>query len=106
MTLNDALLALLSVMAGAVLGTVFFVGLWWTVKRTLTVSQPGLLVLASMLGRTGLVVGGFYLVSDGSWQRVLFCLVGFLVARLVVTLLLPKQDSAAVPAQEAQQHAP
>lgn len=98
MTVNEVLTAIVSVLAGAALGTVFFVGLWWTVRRALTVSQPAVLVLASMLGRTALVVGGFYLVADGAWQRLLFCLAGFILARLVVTRLLPKSgdDNAMV----------
>jgi F1F0 ATPase subunit 2 len=91
MTMSDAAPAILSALAGAALGAVFFIGLWWTVRQLLTASQPALLMLASMLGRTGLVLGGFYLVADGSWQRLLFCLAGFVVARMVVTRLLPME---------------
>jgi len=35
----------------------------------------------------GFVITGFYLVSDGHWQRLLVCLLGFFVARLLITVL-------------------
>lgn len=89
MMMSEAMNAVLSVLAGAALGTVFFVGLWWTVGRVLTGPQPGLLMLASMLGRTAMAVGGFYLVAGDSWQQLMFCLAGFIMARLLVTRLLP-----------------
>ena len=93
MTMNDAAMPILSVLAGVALGAIFFGGLWWTVRRALSSRQPALLVMASMLGRTGLVVVGFYFVAGGQWQRLLFCLAGFIAARLIVTRLLPEDDA-------------
>ncbi len=90
MTATEVMMSILSLAAGAVLGTVFFVGLWWTVRHALTAQNPALLILASMLGRTGLVIIGFYLVSGGQWQRLLFCLAGFIIARLILVRVLPK----------------
>lgn len=95
MTSSEVGMSVLSVLTGGLLGTIFFVGLWWTVGRVLTARQPALLILGSMLGRTALVVFGFYLVSGGQWQRLLFCLLGFVVARLIVTRMLPKGERAA-----------
>ena len=92
MTMHDAPMALLSALAGLGLGAFFFGGLWWTVRRVMTSPQPGLLMLASMLGRTGLVIAGFYLVSGGEWRGLLFCLAGFIVARILVTRLLPSVE--------------
>jgi F1F0 ATPase subunit 2 len=34
--------------------------------------------------RTAVVLVGFYLVSDGKWERMLACLVGFVLARFIV----------------------
>ncbi|MAU96288.1 MAG: ATP synthase subunit I [Fulvimarina sp.] len=93
MTLHDAPMALLSVLAGMALGTMFFAGLWWTIRRAMVSPSPALLVLVSMVGRTGLVVAGFYLVAGSDWQRLLFCLAGFVVARLVITRLLPYAEA-------------
>ncbi|MEO8683281.1 MAG: ATP synthase subunit I [Devosia sp.] len=95
--MSDAIIAGLSALAGGVLGTIFFVGLWWTVREAMRSQHPGLLVLASMLGRTGLVVAGFYFVSGGQWQRLLFCLAGFIVARMILVRVLPRTDNLAGP---------
>ena len=77
---------------GALLGAVFFGGLWLTVRRALAYSQPGIWIMASMLLRTGIVETGFYLLlglpADG-WKILLAGLLGFLSARLAATRLLP-----------------
>lgn len=75
----------LAVGAGAVLGVLFFGGLWWTVRKGLASPYPARWFLGSLLLRTGLVLGGFYLVADGDWRRLVACVAGFTVARLVVT---------------------
>jgi F1F0 ATPase subunit 2 len=85
--MNDTLGLILSMVAGLGLGAVFYGGLWWTVRRGLTSPSPALWFIGSLLLRTGLTLGGFYLVSDGQWQRLLFCLLGFVIARPVVTRL-------------------
>lgn len=75
------------IMAGAVglgLGTVFFGGLWWTVRKAVSSPRPALWFAGSMLLRTGLILAGFYLVGGGQWQRLLVCLLGFVVARFLV----------------------
>lgn len=88
MTMNDALALILPVLAGAALGLFFFGGPWWTDGRALSARQPALLVVGSMLGRTMVVLSGFYFVAGDQWQRLLLCLVDFVTARLIVTHLL------------------
>jgi len=92
--------------AGGVLGVVFFGGLWWTVRKSLSAAKPALWVLGSLLLRMGATMAGFYVVSGGDWQRLLSCLVGFVMARQLVTRLtrLPEEKSAQPP-QEIR-HAP
>lgn len=103
MPMSEVMISILSIVAGAVLGVIFFVGLWWTVRRAMTSRQPGLLVLGSMLGRTGLVMVGFYFVSGGQWQRLALCLAGFIVARIILVRVLPKSASGVA---EVTHHAP
>lgn len=69
---------------GAVLGAIFFGGLWLTVRSALTATNPALRLLASQMLRMGVVLTGFYYVSGNGWQSVLLCLVGFLIVRAVV----------------------
>lgn len=73
-----------ALIAGLLLGTLFFGGLFLTVKKMTTVKNPGLLFLSSMFLRVAIALTGFYFVSVGNWQRLLICLLGFIVARFIV----------------------
>jgi F1F0 ATPase subunit 2 len=75
----------LALLAGALLGAVFFGGLWWTIRRGLSSRRPALLFLGSLLLRTAMAVAGFYLVARGDLRRLLACLLGFFLARILVT---------------------
>jgi F1F0 ATPase subunit 2 len=81
--------------AGLLLGTFFFVGLWWTVIKGVASRRPALWFFTSMLVRMGVTVAGFYLVGRESWQRWLLCLLGFVVARVVVQLSRPREAAYA-----------
>ena len=104
--MNDRLSFALVWGAGLALGTVFFGGLWWTVRRGMVSKHPAVVFFASLLLRTGMVVAGFYLASAGNWTRLLVCLFGFVVARGAVTWLTrPPLTHPICPAREAN-HAP
>jgi F1F0 ATPase subunit 2 len=66
---------------GAVLGALYFGGLWLTIRQLPRLSHPMLWLLISTLTRLGLVLAAFYLVSQGQWQRLLACLAGFVAMR-------------------------
>jgi len=70
---------------GIVLGTMFFGGLWWTVRQGVSAERPALWFLGSLLVRTGIVLAGFYVVAAGHWERLLLCLLGFIIAHVIVT---------------------
>jgi F1F0 ATPase subunit 2 len=38
--------------------------------------------------RTAVAIAGFYFVSHGEWRKLIACLVGFLIARIIVTQLI------------------
>jgi len=44
--------------------------------------------------RMSLVLVGFYFVGHGNWQRMLFCLLGFVMARIVVDRLTRTANEA------------
>jgi F1F0 ATPase subunit 2 len=67
----------LALLAGVLLGTIFFGGLWWTIRKGLSSKQPAALFFFSLLLRTGMAMGGFYFVARGDWRRLLACLLGF-----------------------------
>jgi F1F0 ATPase subunit 2 len=83
--MSHASIEAIALTVGGVLGGIFFGGLWLTVRNALTAPNPGLRLLVSQLLRMGIVLTGFYYVSVNGWQSVLLCLVGFLIARTVVT---------------------
>ncbi len=82
--MNETLLMIAAFVAGIALGTLFFGGLWLTVKKAVTAKVPALWVLGSFIFRVGIVLTGFYFISSGSWQRLVSCLIGFVVARFLV----------------------
>jgi F1F0 ATPase subunit 2 len=78
---------ILPLLAGLLLGSIFFGGLWWTIQRGVTSKNPAILFAGSLLIRTGTGLAGFYFVSRGDWRRLLACLLGFVVARVLITRL-------------------
>lgn len=84
---------LVPLLVGVALGAVFFGGLWWTVQRAVLARWVALWFFASLLLRTAIVLAGFYLACGDDWQRWLAGLLGFVIARVVVTWLTrPRAD--------------
>jgi F1F0 ATPase subunit 2 len=67
--------------AGMVLGTVFFGGLWWTVRRALTADVPAVWFGLSALVRMAVVVSGLYCFARLGLPSLIACLCGLLAAR-------------------------
>ena len=78
--MNEPLTLGLAAVAGSALGTIFFGGLLWTVRKGVTADQPALWFLGSLLLRMGIAFRGHL-------GRLLACIAGFALARLVVTCL-------------------
>jgi F1F0 ATPase subunit 2 len=85
--MNEILHVLPALIAGMLLGAMFFGGLWWTVRKGVSSTRPALWFFGSLLLRTSMTLVGFYVVSDGHWERLLVCLLGFTIARLIATRL-------------------
>lgn len=89
----ETLTLVLAFTAGGGLGALFFGGLWWTVRKGVSSERPALWFFGSLLVRTSVVLAGFYVVSGGQWQRLLPCLLGFVVAhRVVIRLTRPPAE--------------
>jgi F1F0 ATPase subunit 2 len=86
--MNEALILAGSLLAGILLGTFFFGGLWWTIRMCPPSEWSGLIFAGSLLIRMAIAVTGFYLVSHGEWRKLVACLTGFLLARIAVTRLI------------------
>src|ERR1035437_4199334 len=106
MTVNEFVILALALLAGLLLGAIFLGGLWWTVRKGLSSKQPALWFFGSLLLRMSIALAGFYFVGRGHWERLLLCLLGFIMARLVVTWQTrPPRENQTRPVQEAS-HAP
>ena len=103
--MNETVTLVLALVTGVLLGAIFFGGLWWTVRKGVSSKQPALLFLGSLLLRTSIALAGFYFIARGHWERLLVCLLGFVMARLIVTWLTRAADKPTSLAQEAS-HAP
>jgi F1F0 ATPase subunit 2 len=85
--MNETLALTMASLAGVLLGALFFGGLWWTVRVGASAQRPALWFAVSALVRMMILLGGFYFVAAGHWQRATLCLAGFVVGRAVVMRL-------------------
>ena len=101
MTMHDTLVWIGAFAAGGAMGGIFFGGLWWTIRKGMASPAPALWFLGSFVLRMGVVLAGFYFVAGSHWDRMLLCLLGFILARLLVMLLTrPAQNKTPLPAPE------
>ena len=104
--MNETLTLVLALVAGVLLGAMFFGGLWWTVRKGVSSEQPALWFLGSLLLRTSIALAGFYFVARGHWERLLVCLLGFVIARFIVTRLTRAADRREPALAQEASHAP
>ena len=103
--MSDTLTLVLALNGGALLGTFFFGGLWWTVQKGVSSEQPVIWFFISLMLRMSIVLVGFYLVGHGQWQRLIACLLGFICARFIVTALTATFDKHRNPTTKEIGHA-
>lgn len=85
--MSETQLLILACIVGNFLGAIFFGGLWFTIRRGINSPRPVIWFMSSLLLRMGITLAGFYFISDGQWQRLLACLSGFIMARMIITRL-------------------
>jgi F1F0 ATPase subunit 2 len=92
-------------LAGIALGGLFFGGLWWTVRQGLVSSHPGPWFIASLFLRMITVLTGLWIIGHRNLERLLACLIGIGLARLIV-MALARSPSQRQPGQtERTRHA-
>ena len=95
----------LAFLAGAALGLLYFGGLWWTVQKVVLSKYPMLWFFGSLVLRMSIALAVFYFIGRGRWEKLLLCLLGFIVARFAVVRFTRAADKQAKLIQEAN-HAP
>jgi len=99
--MNDILIMILVFIAGLLLGTLFFGGLWLTVKKAVTSKKPALIILGSFVFRISITLVGFYFLGAGNLQRLLLALLGFISARFLVIYFTKSIDAKQALIKEA-----
>jgi F1F0 ATPase subunit 2 len=74
----------MAMVLGIGLGLFYFGGLWLTVQAVSKVNQPILLTLGSFLGRSAIILVGFYFLIGAGWQQLVAGLAGFILARIIL----------------------
>lgn len=92
--MNEAMTWVLALLAGMALGVIFYGGLWWTIRRGVPSPRAVFWFFGSLTLRMGIAVAGLYFVGRGHLLRLLMCLLGFMIARLVITWLTLKPREA------------
>jgi len=83
--MTDALRLAGALVAGALAGTIYFAGLWVTVRALPVSRHPALVTFASLVFRLALAFVCFFtLVRTGGWTSIVAGLAGFLLARTVI----------------------
>ena len=85
--MNEIFYNMLALTGGSLIGFFFFGGLWITVKQGIRVKNPALWFLGSFIIRISAAMGGFYVIFQGNWLRLIISLIGFIVARRVMVRL-------------------
>jgi F1F0 ATPase subunit 2 len=95
---NEVIYLGLALLGGMALGAFYFGGLWYTIRQIPTSTRPGMLLIASMVVRMAVILGAFILIMDGSWQRLLACVVGFILMRQIMIKRWgpPRQETMSV----------
>jgi F1/F0 ATPase, Methanosarcina type, subunit 2 len=94
--MNDAIYMALALLTGVALGSFFFGGLWWTVRKAVHAKIPALWFGGSLMIRMAVTMSGFYLIGAGSWQRLLVCGIGFALARMLVIRFTKIRDEKVI----------
>jgi F1F0 ATPase subunit 2 len=82
--MTDTVYLIASLAAGAILGIVYFQGLWQTLLRLPDFKRPAWSVSWSFVARVGIVMTGFYFVMDGHLERLAMAMAGFILMRQIL----------------------
>lgn len=103
--MNETFYLIVALLAGVFLGAIFFGGLWWTVQKLVSSKRAVLWFVGSLLLRTGITLIGFYFIALGHFDRLLVCVLGFIIARHIVIRLTKSTEKPTYLGPEAG-HAP
>ena len=86
--METAIVILISLLIGGILGTLYFGGLWITINRFVEGRKYSrLMFITSFMVGAAIVVMGFYMLLKitHQWQLLGVALVGFVISRVIIT---------------------
>lgn len=95
MTSEQIVLLIPAFAGGTVIGILNYLGLWLTVKKVPSVRNPALHILTSMAVRISLTMAAFFMITGHEWQRLLACVAGYFLVRLLSILRIGNSRPAA-----------
>jgi F1F0 ATPase subunit 2 len=102
--MNENINILLAFTTGLCLGSFFFGSLWFTVKKAISSKMPSIWFVSSFFFRTGITLIGFYYTTQGNWMRLLVCLMGFTIARFIVTYFTKSKEESKLQTKKEVNH--
>ncbi len=84
----------IALLAGSAIGLFYFGGLWLTVTRIPSSSNPQLLLIGSFGLRLAVTLAAFYSLTPWGWQAMAVAMAGLLITRAVLTRAKGKVPSA------------
>lgn len=92
--ISEPYFLIIAMIIGIGMGFFYFGGLWLTVKRVTNSQQRVLLVIGSFIVRNAVCAVILWLLArGGNWQRVIVCLLGFVIARtFLIRRLRPSEE--------------
>lgn len=104
--MTDVFALLLALVGGGLLGGFYFGGLRWTVRKGLASRAAAAWFVGSFLLRSTTCLVGFYWIGGADPLRLLACLGGFIIARMIVMKLTGDDVFAAAAETSEPRHAP
>jgi F1F0 ATPase subunit 2 len=95
--MSDARLLAMALLAGVLLGMLFFGGLWWTLRAGLKARHAAFWIVLSSQVRTAIVVIGFYFIGRHDWHQLVAAIAGFFIARMSIALWQRHSRAAPLP---------
>ena len=81
---------IIAFIVGILVGSLFFGGLYLTVKKLTSLKYPALFMMLSLIVRLVILTGGIYLIMDGGIKNVLSAMAGIILVRFVMIAKLGK----------------
>jgi len=85
--MNNFLYMVIVFSTGVLLGTLFFGGLWFTIRKIVESKIPAVWLAISFVVRASITLTGLYFIAGTNWRGLFSCLFGFVIARYIVKYL-------------------